>query len=552
MSLMKRLLAFARNGYLPLAAVCLIGFFLVSEPFFNRTFYTEKPNNLLASDAYEHLLYVESIRDVGNYNYEPGEMVAFVKERLTPREPPLQMYYSAFLGNLLGIPSYVAAQFGLLLALFAAFSSVYILLARYDFRLAAVVSPFFLLSFNFPFIAGITWGFWKVYFSALLFFFSLLLFPVKFRGGALFLWALLLGAIFVSHPTLLIYGILVLLLRFLLYGEDRGRSGLLKFVAIGMAAAALSSVYLLDFIASRNVSGGTQDSGILEYLKAERGYNIMGPSTPLAGHFGYLWYLALLGFGLAVFFAFRLRREKNYFFRVLVLLSFVFAILAAGPSFFGRVYQFRLVWPVIAAVFLGFPVYVLLKSLPPIKGKTWPYLAVFLLSLYLLFALNALNPSQGDYSILSGEQWAAYRFVAEKTPKDAKVLVVDPTLTQGAVLFNTRRYTRHLDGWMFDEIVRDGTEVADKETGIVCSPPENIRKGFSIVPNNVTKAACERKNTSICEFDYILTTLQVKREAEVGLLNRFFASLDPARYEVAYKGKQAIVLRNREVCRDGA
>lgn len=547
---MNHMSKFEGAAYLPLAIVCIVGFAVLAEPFFSRTFYDESPNNFLAGDTYWHLPIVKKIVETGNYNSEPKELVGFVDEDIPPNEPPLVFYFSAFLANLLGIPAHIAIFFGLLLMLMAAFATVYILLVKYDFRLAAVAAPFFLLSFNFPFIAGINWGLWKAYFSATMFIFSLVLFPAKFRGGTLYLWVLSLTAVILAHISMLPYLLLALLARVLLSEEDRNLRGFLKLAGIVAASIGLSLWYVLNFITRFGVGASTSER--VSSLVGGAGYNLFG-ATPFARHFGYVWELSVLGFLLAVYFALRLRKANDYFFSVFSLFSLLFVVFGVGPSVFGRAYQLRLVWPIVVSIFAGFTIYALIKSVLAVKGRAWPFFAVFLLSFPLLFAFKIISPPDWTYSLTSDEVWSAYRFVAEQTPKNAKVLVIDPTLTQDAIVVHTERYTRYLDSSKFDEMVRDNTGIEEKEKYIFCNIPVNILRGLKWVPTeSFASQACAPKKGKACEFDYILAVLQVKREQEIGIMNRFLSSLEKSRFDVVAGGKQAIVIKNREVCKNGA
>ncbi len=104
-------------NYLPLIAVIIVIFYLVNPLFFQHTFYPSSPSNLLANDAYAHLAYINDVIEVGNYNHESQFYVGFSGDQVSPREPPLMLFYVAFIKNYLGIPSYAAAQFGLLLGI---------------------------------------------------------------------------------------------------------------------------------------------------------------------------------------------------------------------------------------------------------------------------------------------------------------------------------------------------------------------------------------------------------------------------------------------------
>ncbi len=536
--------AHAANGvrYLPLCIVLFLGFYLLAAPFFGNTFYLQRPSNLLAGDAYWHLFILGSVIEVGNYNFEPDALEGFTGEKLAPVEPPLVFYYSAFLANLLGIPSYVALQFGLLLGISLAFSAVYILFARYDFRLATAISPFFIIALSYPFIAGITWGFWKAYLSFLLFFFSLLLFPVRFTNGSLCLYALLLAAIMLSHPAIMPYAVIVLLLKVWLTPEDRTGSGLLKAAGVLAAAAALSVMFLLNYSKREGVSGATLAGKVPELLGYAPDYHLFG-ATPFAAHFGVVWPLSLLGFALAVYFMLKLMAEKKYLFRILALFSFLFLVFFMPLLGFGRVYQFRLVWPVVVSVFAGLPAYVLLR--PVAKGRAWPFFAAFLVALYALLSFGGLALPEGNSSLFTDEAWSAYKFVAEKTPQSSKVLIVDPVLTQDALVFYTKRYTRFLDYSSFEEMARDGTPIEEKEKKMLCSLAETTRK------NEITKKACEARKMRPCEFDYLLLNLQVRGEGDLKLMNGFLQSLGN-RYGKVAGGQQAIVLENSGVCKNGA
>lgn len=535
--------------YAPLVIIILLGFSLVAPPFFNNSFQNPKPNSLLAGDAYGHLFYIESILRDGNYRSEPQETLMFTgQSSATPAEPPLQFYYSAFLANLLEIPAHTAALLGLLLAVTAAFCTVYAMLAKYDYKLAVLSSPFFLFLFSYPFVAGITWGFWKAYFSYALLFISFAYFPAELKKRHTLPLALLISSVFIAHPTMGAYALFFLAIKAGLDGLRRHAHIVFLILAI---SAALSLNYLLD--SSIRVEGGLSVADkVLKLAGYDPGYDL-GGATPLYSNFGFLWYLAAAGFFYSAYLIFASGAEKQR--KIFVLFSLLFLVFLLSNAGFGRVYQFRLVWPLVVSVFIGLALYAPLDRIASLKAGALPSILLFFASLLLLFYSGFLNPPQGDFSILSGELWSAYRYIAADTPQTAKVLIIDPALTQPMVVLHTMRYTRYLDSASFLEMARGNTPVSEKETKVMCLMNPNFggtRKGFRIIPGNVTiETACRDKKTKTCEFDYIVVNKMVKSNEEAGLLNGFLSEISRANYDVLENGQQALLLKNREVCTNG-
>ena len=535
-------------NYLPLIAVIIVIFYLVNPLFFQHTFYPSSPSNLLANDAYAHLAYINDVIEVGNYNHESQFYVGFSGDQVSPREPPLMLFYVAFIKNYLGIPSYAAAQFGLLLGIVLAISILYVLIKKYSLSWALGFLPATLFLFTFPFIAGITWGFWKAYFMYFILATALIFFLTELNKSRAALLVVVLSALILASPALLMFFLFLLFLKLLLEWPKL-KQNFFTLLVTGLVTLTITIHYFLNYSVART-EGGTETK-FLETLGIIGHYNLYA-ANPYASHFGWVWYIALIGFAYGIFWLVQNFKEKeSYKYRLFTLSSYFFAIFLLPAVGITRIYQFRLVWPLFLALSVGLVIYLLVTLLKKKVAVSGTLLAAGISLVLFLILFFTLSFPTTNYSITSPEQWEAYTYLHDQTPKDATLLLIDPIMSQNSVALMANRKIHYFDAERFAKMVAENKTLLNYPSWYYCAYPEKSREGFKIYSTLDLKKKCEdarEKIVPLCAFDYLFMNKQFSSQQQIPLVQEFLSSINQSNWEKIKDSQQVLLLKNNKVC----
>lgn len=538
-------------GYFPLIIIIVIIFVILNSAFFQNTFYSPMPNSLHASDAYQDLAYLNDLVEVGNYNRESQFIIGFTGDTVSPIEPPLKVFYLAFISNLLGIPTYAAALFGLLLGTILSIGIIYTILKKCSFVWAMGYLPVTLFLFTFPFIAGITWGFWKAYFMFFVLTIAFLFFLTKLTPVKLAMFVITISGIFLASPAIFIFVLLLFVIKVLLEWSELKKNLLLSAIS-GIIIVILIFNFLLTFLVVREQQGSLIQK-ILYSVGFQKGYHLYS-ATPYASNFGLFWYVAIFGFIYAHFYLFNnFKNRNNYKFKMSLLFVFFFIIFLLPSLGVTRVYQFRLVWPLYVSVFIGLIFYL---SVTYIQKQLKVNNLIITSGIVFLFftggMLFYLEFPKSNQSLTSLEQWDAYMYLKENTSKIALILVIEPAMAQNGILMVINRRVRYLDMDSFSNAARIGSNLGKVNPKFNCLIREKRHEGLKVFSNTELIRWCEaeqKKVYSICSYDYILIDKQFLDQQQVKLTQDFIESINITNFSVIKNG-QVLLLENKRVCKN--
>ncbi len=537
--------------YIPLLVLIVIIFIITNPAFFQNSFEAKSPNSFLASDAYAHLAYINDILRVGSYNEESQFIIGFTGKKLTPIEPPLMLFQAAFLSNLLGIKSHVAILLVLLLGIILAISTIYIIIRKYSLIWAIGFLPCTLFLFTFPFIAGITWGFWKAYYMFPILIIGFLFFLNPFTKARAAMFIIILSCIFLASPALMVFFLLLFCTKIVLEKQSL-KKNIITLLIAGIASLVLISDYLLNYIVARGESG-TIKHKILEMLGAQQGYQLYG-ANPYVSHFGVFWYIALAGFIYGIFYLSQnIKKRDTYQFKLFSLFSIFFLIFLLPAIGLTRIHQFRLVWPLFVSIFIGLILYLLVQFS---KKKVKIHSLILVLIPYvilIIFLLNSLQFPQTNLSITTDDMWETYNYINNNTSINTNILIVNPVLTQNGEIFTINRKVRYFDANLFSLANSKNISLVNSPSNFPCQIRAQSRSGFKVYSNEKLIKECEENRVKVippCAFDYILVNKQFQNQNQVDLTQEFISELNINNFKKIKESQQILLLQNNQVCND--
>ncbi|MEK6939057.1 MAG: hypothetical protein AABX04_08515 [Nanoarchaeota archaeon] len=534
-------------GYLPLVALIVVAFSVANPYLFQNSLDSSSPNSYHANDAYAHLAYIVDVLKVGNYNHEAQFYIGFNGAELSPREPPLLFFYIGFLSNLLRIQPHVAALFGLFLGLILAISTIYIILKKYSLTWAIAFLPLTLFLFTFPFSALITWGFWKACTMYFILVTSLMFFVSKLDWKKVPLLVILVSSLILASPALLPYFLLLLGIKLILEKKEF-KTNLYLLAAAGISTLIITFHYFLNYSLARTATGQNKIMDMLGFMK---GYELYGANA-YASHFGMWWYMALIGFVYALIYLFQdYKNREAYNFKVMILFLLLFIIFLLPAIGVTRIYQFRLLWPLFVAVLAGLAIYLGLTFAKKVKNFSIEWGAVVISAILIIGMLNYLPFSKTNQAITSSEQWDAYIYVHQQTPKNSTLLLVDSVMSQESIMLSSGRRLYYYAVWEMQKMLENKDEIKDTPPAFYCAIPEKSRTGFSIHTNEKLIQWCKEKqgkNIPSCAYDYIYINKQFSSQAQVDLMKNFIGSINMSNFEKVKEGAQVLLLKNKQIC----
>ena len=529
--------------YVPLIILISLIFFVINPSFFQNSLDSSTPNSFLASDAYAHLAYIDDVIENGNYNHESQFYVGFTGDEFSPREPPLMLFYVAFISNLFGIESHVAALFGLLLGIVLSISIIYVILNKFNWILAVLFLPVTLFLFTNPFVAGITWGFWKAYFMYFILVVGFLFFLTKLTKERAILLVLILSSLILASPALLMFFLLLFTFKLILEWSELKRN-IITLLITGITSLIITSHYFLNYYVAR--TSGSSESKLLSTLGFAEGYHLYG-ANPYASNFGIFWYVALVGFMLALFYLIQNWKNRgSYKYKTFFLFTSFFIIFLLPLIGLTRINQFRLVWPLFIAFFIGLTGYFIIIFLTKkIVKLNKSIITLFAFAILILLMFNILEFSDNNMSITSPEYWDNLMYLHD--------LIIDPSLTQNSIVLSANRRMHYYDFSHFSQAQEEQVGLEEINSHYYCAIPEKSRDGLTIYTNEDEIEYCERRRDSgaeICSYDYILINKQYYDQEHYILLSNFINTQISEDFEMVNYGDQIILLKNINICEE--
>lgn len=520
-----------RYNWITLVVTVVAIFFILNLFFFKNSL--EHPIPMFkAGDAYWHASYAKYIQDTGYYNSQPQYMTGNNPAKLTPVEPPLFFYLNAEIGYLLSINYYDASIIACVLIMLCGVIAVYLLSNHINPLMPYFSLPVTIMQSCFPFISGMSWGFWKFYLASVLLIVGMVAWIIMKRSTKR---SILVGVIFagaiISHASMLLYVALFFAIVFLQEAFSKRRDGVILVSVAMTITLALSANYLIDFYYSWFGPGQLVHFGY--------GYGMYG-ATPSVGSMGLFFVLGAAGLICAIVL------RKNWPSAEVTSYCFgtIFVLLAIGPFFdmFMRFLQMRIFWPLITAVFVGFFFITMLRVFESKKYMK----SIITLSVFAVFTGTILyaGPStyvMADYVFVEDGYW----YILENVPvqNNSRVLLIDPSLSQDAIVYSVHTYTRYLCENDFQN-----NRSVENFSRIFCSVPNYIRTGLGWKECPDCETYCLEGAVPLCSFDYFVIHTYITSSQSEWVNNQLSSINKNVNVSVYLKNEDAVILKNENRC----
>ena len=411
-----------------LAAFLAVFLLIGSGYLFDNRIKHDFPYAYLASDAFQHQVRAESIKDAGNYKNEASYIVMGIKN-VIGYYPPLLYNLSVILSYLSGLEVYDTIY--LLVFLMAASASLlmYFVIRHFSKNVAIISLPFSFLVFSGGLYSGFTWGHWPAIVSQL-FLIGVFWYTSKMDLEKSWVFiGLFLGAAIMTHTSEALFALIYLFLFFILITITKK----LKFAVIkniflgGIIAFLITSYYLVIF----------------KYVWLESqtgGFGVMrrwdNPTIYLSD-FGLLLFFMAVGALMSLLFI-----RKNF---IPALASLTMLIIGLG-NYFGfreKAFQLRFFWPVLLSFLIGFGIYNLLKLLIKDWKQVYSIGIAVLLGAIIVLGFAPFMPQYQKIQtngLMDPYHWDVFKWLAKNTGKDEKIyFFYGDIYGQDALLRNSKR-----------------------------------------------------------------------------------------------------------------
>ena len=397
---------------------------------FDHRLQHEFPYGYLASDTFQQQTRVEGIKDAGNYRLEPFYIVKGYKDVLG-YYPPVIHHLGIVLSFSTGIPAYDTTYFMVLFNGILAAFVMYIIIRKYNKKIAMLSLPLSILIFSNKAYIGFLWGHWASITGQLMLicvFWAMLRID---RGKIEILLGIFLGAIALSHTSELIYGVGFIFVYglFLLFHKKLSLKIFKKILIAGVISGAIAAYSLYIFINSFMVINPYSFS-----ISKNWG------GTPLFYLIDFKLLLIFLIMGAIV----GITLVKKIAVPTIAGLYMLFIGYTNYIGFGIRAFQPRLFWPIYFSVFLGLGLYTALKFVPS-KLRS---ISTFGLSIMLILILsNFISvPSIPTYNKVSSPglmdqwHWESFQWISQNTPEESMIyFFYGDVYDQDAILRNSKR-----------------------------------------------------------------------------------------------------------------
>ena len=419
----------------------------IAQPW-HHTIDHDRPFLLVTNDNPFHASYTAYLKEVGNFMYSPPFMQAGYED-VVGYQPPLQYHLSAMLSEISGLETYDTNYIIIIFLLTFMALFVYFIARKESLHLALLSLPFMIGVYHFNFEVGIAFGTFPFVIGS--FFLASVIWGVtkiKEKYGGALMVLLLTGTIF-GHVPEFIFAV-GFLVSYLVIGYAENRKldkSAAKIVISILLSMTLSLYYLLIFKNTWMVAKPFSFSIMTDPSFAP------GKGVFLE-HFGLTLCLLFLGV-LITLYAMCYKRAYS-----LPLYSGIFILLMGFTNYIGfrpRAWNLRTLWPIFLAPLMAVAIYDLGGRIL----KVWKNEHTVAVSLLLMLLFANAHSGQLDFGgpgTVDEKSWEAFRWVAENTPKDAKVYHFFSIYTgQAASLSIAERAVYYVDTDDYINGVRGGT-----------------------------------------------------------------------------------------------
>ena len=400
------------------------------------------PFAYMASDAFQHQIRADSIKQMGNYRYEAPYIAGGFKDAVG-FYPPLMYNLDVIMSYASGLEVYDIAYILTFIILGFAALIFYFIIRKLNKHIAMIALPLsFLLFSKGPGIgpyALITWGSWPLIFGQ---FFLICFFwyfsNYKLKNSWIFL-ALFLSAIALQHQIELFFAALFITIMLIVWfiKKELNLEKIKQLTLGGISFFIISIYFLIIFKFTFTKTNALKLFDIVKTTSTEQ--------TLYLSNFGLMLFFIIIGMVLALF----IIKKK---FSMVILISFFMLLIGYG-NYIGldrHAFKTRTIWPIYLSLFLGISIYYLLK----LVIKKWKIVYSFTLAIILMLVLSGIIaipkiPHSEKFTspgVMDPYHWQALMWVRENTQEDAKVLFLyGDVYNQNALLRNAFRVPYMVD-----------------------------------------------------------------------------------------------------------
>jgi len=508
------------------------------------------PFGYFASDAFQHQIRAEAIKDAGNFKFE-APYISQGFENAEGRYPPVIYHLAVVLSYSSGLEVYDTIYFMVFFLISVAVLVFYLIMRDMNKQVAIIALPLSVLIFTMPNIIGFTWGHWpSIIGQAFLIMLFWIFHKIELKNSYLLI-ALFLSAIIMSHTSELVFGLFFIFL-FILVNFLKNKLTLSHFKSIfygGILSIIISFYYLVIFRFSWFV-GQPYKFSIDPIWVGNPGFYM--------NNFKIFLFLILIGLLFSFFFIFSKKK-----FSYVALIAAISTLIMGYGNYFGfqvRSFQLRFLWPVYLSIFFGLGIYQILKFII----RRWNILYSVSISLLVLilivflannsFITNTLNVPTYQKSTSPGVMdpfhWEILNWISQSTPEDSNVyFFYGDIYDQDALLRNSKRLHSQVVPNDFVENLNNRkisreylTELpGDGGGGIV------YRKSFFSFGTYDLEVSSEylKGKRDICQFDYWIFD-KISRQEALAQYNLLIANelLKKDFIEKVFENQVSVILKN--------
>lgn len=390
------------------------------------------PFGYFASDAFQHQVRAQAIKDAGNFRYE-ADYISKGFENVVGRYPPVIYHLAVLFSYSSGLEIYDSIYFIVMFFAIVGIFTVYTITKSLNKNIALISLPLGILIFSFPLSIGFTWGHWPSLLSQVFliaFFWCILRIELE---KSYILIAIIFTSIVLTHTSEAVFSIIFLFLYFAARMISRKlKISEIKSLAIAFGISFIASFYYLTIFKDTWVITQPYSFTVEPVWNGNPGFYL--------ADFGVL--LAFIALGIL----FSLSKAKD----MPVPLVPAFAMLLIGflnyAGFGVRSFQLRFFWPIYLSAFFGFGVYMLLKL--AVKKRNISYVVVIALAaVFTVLLAGIVNvPFVPHYSkstsegIMNPYHWAVLSWLGRNAESDSKIyFFYGDIYSQDALLRNSKR-----------------------------------------------------------------------------------------------------------------
>lgn len=413
----------------------------------NHSLKHDFPYGYFASDAFQHQIRGEAIKDAGNFRHE-APYISLGFENIVGRYPPLLYHLAAIFSYAAGLEIYDAVYFIVFFFAIMAILAMHFIIKNFNRNVALISLPLSMLIFSHPNSIGFLWGHWpSVLAQSFLIPFFWFFARLDLERSYVFA-GIIFSAVILAHTSEGIFGFMFVIIYFAVKLISKAFSKKeAKCIMASMAIAFLLSAWYLVIFKY------TWGYGEIYQFLAEPLWND-NPGFYIMG-FGFALLFILAGILLALY---KFRAMHTAFIAGFSMLLSGFLNYAG----FGlRSFQIRFFWPLYLSVFFGFGLYATARMI--FKKMNYYHAIILFLLLIAPLAGFARMPYVPHYTapdsrggMMDPYHWNALKFLSEKTEQNSRIyFFYGDIYGQDALLRNSKRVHYQVNVQDFANSIKD-------------------------------------------------------------------------------------------------